>query len=233
MEDTGRGVNGKIWVNGETVFADRSRMGGCPNCIWSINRCNSHEALVGMYSSQRMLLVPTRCFLRRLICNRLLRYMCGPHSTSTQYRCPSCCKGVYEQRIFCSIFDPHQFKFCGDLVYLSLVYSLCLTLGIQDQTNNQAIQTQDFAKNQYQHHADEDSWLLHVTSDAHIAHNADCVSSSQTWQPNAETSCEMHETSEQAVRIFRRWRHVSCNENCNNQSVNCDNTRHDNRNKRL
>lgn len=37
----------------------------------------------------------------------------------------------------------------------------------------------------------------------------------------------------QAVFLIRRWAHVSGDENCDDEGIDCNNTSHDNRNKRL
>jgi hypothetical protein len=52
--------------------------------------------------------------------------------------------------------------------------------GVENQRNNESVKAQDFAENQNEHHADEDSGLLHVRSNAAVANYADAVPSSQT-----------------------------------------------------
>jgi hypothetical protein len=106
---------------------------------------------------------------------------------------------------------------------------LALDLGVQEQGNDQTIETQNFAENKDKHHADKDSGLLHVGPDTAITDHANAVSGGKTRQADGETAPEMQETSKQSVfvRALCWGRQVFGDEDGNDEGVNGDDTRHD------
>lgn len=88
------------------------------------------------------------------------------------------------------------------------------------------VKTQDFTKNQDQDHADENAALVHVRPHTLITHYTDAVSSRKTSQADGETTCEMHEATEQAVGSLGI--EVLGDEDGYDEGVDGDDTGHDN-----
>jgi hypothetical protein len=86
-----------------------------------------------------------------------------------------------------------------------------LALGVQNKRDNKPcdsqqhsgrqphpnlpIEAQDFAKNENQNHANEDSRLQHVSSDALVANNADAVSGRKTSEPDGQAAGKVHKAT--------------------------------------
>ena len=92
--------------------------------------------------------------------------------------------------------------------------------GVQQQSNNQTVQTQDFSENQDQKHTHEQSWLLGVTSDTSVTDDTNGKTSSQTGQTDGQTSTQLDETSVQGLDLLQG---VS-DQDGHNQTVNGNDT---------
>lgn len=111
--------------------------------------------------------------------------------------------------------EGHGVLFCAYLTSNILSGS-----GVQQQSNNQTVQTQDFGENQDQKHTDEQSWLLGVTSDTSVTDNTNGKTSSQTGQTDSQTSTQLDEAGVQSLGLLQR---VS-DQDGDNQTVNSNNT---------
>ena len=101
--------------------------------------------------------------------------------------------------------------------------------GVQQQSNNQAVQTQDFGENQDQKHTDEQSWLLGVTSDTSVTDDTNGKTSSQTGQTDGQTCTQLDEPGIQGLGLLQG---VS-DQDRHDQTVNGDNTSQNDRNDTL
>ena len=72
------------------------------------------------------------------------------------------------------------------------ITDLTASLGIQNKSNDHAVETQYFSKNQNQNNSNEKSGLQHELSDTFVAHNANSVAGSQTSKANTKTTGQMH-----------------------------------------
>lgn len=69
----------------------------------------------------------------------------------------------------------------------SFILSL-LALGMENQADNQAVESEDFAKDQNQDHADKYPGLLHVTPHAHVSHNTNGIAGSRPREAHTQTT---------------------------------------------
>lgn len=60
------------------------------------------------------------------------------------------------------------------LLRLPSAFDIRRALGVHEEGDNQAVETQDFGENENQDHADEQSWLLSCAADTCIADDTDC-----------------------------------------------------------
>lgn len=74
---------------------------------------------------------------------------------------------------------------------------------VQQQGDNQAVQTQHFGENQNQKHTDEQSWLLSGTSDTSVTNNTNGKTSSQTGQTDRQTGTQLDETGVQGLLLLQ------------------------------
>jgi len=100
------------------------------------------------------------------------------------------------------------------------------TLRIQNQRNDQPIESQDLAENQNQHHPDEDSRLEHVAPHAHVAHDTDCVAGGKTGEADAEAGGQVQEAGEEGVVLAGRGSHVASDEDGDDEGVDGDDAGH-------
>ena len=91
---------------------------------------------------------------------------------------------------------------------------------VQQQSNNQAVQTQDFSENQDQKHTHEQSWLLSGTSDTSVTNNTNGKTSSQTGQTDRQTGTQLDETGVQGLGLLQGVGH----QHGDDQTINGDNT---------
>jgi hypothetical protein len=61
------------------------------------------------------------------------------------------------------------------------------------------VETEDFAKNQNEDHANEDPGLLHVGPDTAVTDNADAVASGETSQTNGKTASKVQKAPAKRV----------------------------------
>lgn len=106
---------------------------------------------------------------------------------------------------------------CADLTNNVLCCS-----GVHQQGDNQAVQTQDFCKNQDQDHTDKQSWLLGGTSDTGVTDNADGEAGSQPCQADGQACTQLDETCVQRLLLLQRRR----DQHRHNQPVNGNDTGH-------
>lgn len=95
-------------------------------------------------------------------------------------------------------------------------------LRVQQQGNNQAVQTQDFSENQDQDHTHEQSWLLSGASDTSVTNNTDGKAGSQTGQTNGQAGTQLDEAGVQGLLLFQRVGH----QHGHHQAVNGNDTGH-------
>lgn len=107
------------------------------------------------------------------------------------------------------------------------------TLRIQNQRNDQPIETQDLAENQNQHHPDEDPRLQHVAPHAHIAHDTNRIAGSEPREADAEAGGQVQEAREEGVVLAGRGCHVARNEDGDDEGVDGDDAGHDDGDERL
>lgn len=91
---------------------------------------------------------------------------------------------------------------------------------VQQQGDNQTVQTQHFGENQDQKHTDEQSWLLSGTSDTGVTNNTNGKTSSQTGQTDRQTGTQLDETGVQSLSLLQGVRH----QHGHHQTVNGNNT---------
>jgi hypothetical protein len=125
------------------------------------------------------------------------------------------------------------------------------------QTKHLAIpvESKDFAENQDEYHAHEDSRLLHVRAYAlkrvnigtnacvnvcpldcatyRVTNNANSVACRKTSQAYTQTTAQVQETVEQAVCLLRWRAHVASDQDGNHQGIHRNDTGHDYRDERL
>ena len=71
---------------------------------------------------------------------------------------------------------------------------------------NVPVESEDFAEDQDQDHADEDPRLLHVGAHALVTDDADAVAGGEAGQADREAAAEVHEA---AVRVCVSKKHVA------------------------
>jgi len=101
--------------------------------------------------------------------------------------------------------------------------------GVDEQGNDETVQTQDFGENENENHADEESWLLSGTPDTSITDDTDGETSGETGETDRQTGTELDETSVQRHRGLQ----VSGDQDRDDQTVDGNNTRHDDGNDAL
>merc|ERR1712107_812156 len=103
---------------------------------------------------------------------------------------------------------------------------MCLSLGLDDQSNDQTVQTESLRENENQNHTDEKLGLLSSGTDTSVTNNTNSNTSSKT----TETSTQVSESSEASVTIGVDGR---TDDDSNNESVNTNDTSHNNGNHRF
>lgn len=96
--------------------------------------------------------------------------------------------------------------------------------GVQQQSDNQSVQTQHLGKDKNQDHTDKQSWLLGSTTDTGVTNDTDGETSSQTGQTNRETSTQLDETGVQGLLLLQGVR----DKHGDDQTVDGNDTSHDN-----
>ena len=74
-----------------------------------------------------------------------------------------------------------------------------LSLGLDDQSNDQTVQTESLRENEDQNHTDEKLRLLSSGTDTSVTNNTNSNTSSKTRETDTETSTQVSETSEASV----------------------------------
>lgn len=119
----------------------------------------------------------------------------------------------------------HLFSFwicCGGGGGLSSLFR------VQVDGDDQTVQTQDFSENEDQNHTDEQSGLLGSTTDTGITDDTDGETGGQTGESYSQTSTEMDEALVQ--RVLRGRIQRTGDKDSNDQTVDGNDTRHDNGN---
>lgn len=60
---------------------------------------------------------------------------------------------------------------------------------VQNQSHNQAIQSQDFCENQHQHHGDKEPWLVGVASDTLVWKEKESLERKMKKSVRKQTQC--------------------------------------------
>jgi hypothetical protein len=96
--------------------------------------------------------------------------------------------------------------------------------GVHQKGDNQTIQTQDFSENENQNHSDIESGLLSCSANTCVTDNTNGKTSCHTSQTDGETCSQLNETSVQGDLLSQ----IVCNQDRHDQTVDTDDTRHDN-----
>jgi len=94
---------------------------------------------------------------------------------------------------------------------------------VHDKSNNETVETQDFGKNENENHADEKSGLLGSSSYTGVTDNTDSKASSETSETDRETSTKLCKSFGEG----HLGRQVTGDEDRNDETVDSDNTSHD------
>jgi len=105
-----------------------------------------------------------------------------------------------------------------------------LSLGLNDQSNDQTVETKSLRENEDQNHTDEKLGLLSSGTDTSVTNNTNSNTSSKTRETDTETSTQVSESGEASVirRVDGRT-----DDDSNNQTVDTNDTSHNNGNHRL
>lgn len=93
---------------------------------------------------------------------------------------------------------------------------------VQQQGDDQTIQTQHFSENQNQDHSHKQSWLLGSATDAGVSHNTNGKTSGQSGQSDGQTGTQLNEARVQGLLLLQGVRQ----QHRHHQTVNGDNTGH-------
>jgi len=104
-------------------------------------------------------------------------------------------------------------------------------LGVEDERDNETVQTENFSKDKNQNHADKELWLLPGTTDTGITHDADGVTCCETGDTDGEAGAKVNESFEEWV--LGSFGETASNEHRDNEAVDGNDTSHDNRDNRL
>jgi hypothetical protein len=88
-----------------------------------------------------------------------------------------------------------------------------LSLSVQVDGHNQAIETQDLRENQHQDHTNEQAWLLSCSSYTSVTDDSNAETSSQASETDSQASTKVDETAGKVekVHISRYLRTLSVN----------------------
>lgn len=95
---------------------------------------------------------------------------------------------------------------------------------VHEQSDNETVQTQNFSENEDKNHSDVKTRLLSGSTNASVTDNTNSETGSQTSQTNSKTSTKLNETSIQRQALVQ----IISNQDGNDQSINSNNTSHDN-----
>jgi len=105
-----------------------------------------------------------------------------------------------------------------------LLAGVLASLGVHEQGNNESVKTQNFGENENQDHSDEQPGLLGSSSYTSVTDNTDGETGSHTGKTDGKTSAELDEVGEERRLLLQ----AVGDEDGHNQTVDTDNTRHDN-----
>jgi hypothetical protein len=116
----------------------------------------------------------------------------------------------------------------------SRVVELTLALGVEDKADDEPVETQDFAKDEDENHANKDLALVHIATHAVVTDHADAVTCSESGKPDRQARCEMREAGEESVRRAAPGsRQVLGDKDRDDERIDGNDTRHDDRNQAL
>lgn len=104
-----------------------------------------------------------------------------------------------------------------------------LRSSVEDKCNNETVKTQDFGENENQDHTDEETGLLSGTTHTGVTNNADGETSGETSETDRETGTELDETGVERHGSLD----VTRDEHTDDETVNGNDTGHDNGNDTL
>ena len=104
-----------------------------------------------------------------------------------------------------------------------------LRSSVENQRNNETVETQNLGENEDKDHADEETRLLGGTTDTGVTDNTDSKPSGQTGQTDRETSTELDEACVERHGSLD----VTRDEYTDDETVNGNDTSHDDRNDTL
>merc|ERR1712107_659670 len=107
---------------------------------------------------------------------------------------------------------------------------MCLSLGLDDQSNDQTVETESLRENEDQNHTDEKLGLLSSGTNTSVTNNTNSNTSGKTRETDTKTSTQVSETSETSVTVGINGR---TDDDSNNQTVDTNDTSHNNGNHRL
>ena len=70
-----------------------------------------------------------------------------------------------------------------------------LGVGVQNEGNDETVQTQHLSENENQNHSDEEPGLLGSSTNTSISNNADSEPSGKTGKPDTETGTHVNEST--------------------------------------
>lgn len=101
--------------------------------------------------------------------------------------------------------------------------------GVEDKSNNQSVQTQNFGENENENHSNEKPWLLCGTPDTGITDDADSETGSKTGETDRKTGTELDEPGVERHGSLD----ITRDQNGNDETVNGNNTGHNDGNDTL
>jgi hypothetical protein len=79
---------------------------------------------------------------------------------------------------------------------------------VEDQSDDEAVETQNFGENQNEDHTDEQPWLLGSASHTGVTDDSNGESSGKTGKTDRKTSTELNEASVEGHWRCDYWKHV-------------------------
>ena len=70
-----------------------------------------------------------------------------------------------------------------------------LGIGVENEGDDETVETQDLSENENQNHSDEEPGLLGSSADTSISHNTDGKASSKTGKTDTEASTHVNEAT--------------------------------------
>lgn len=116
-----------------------------------------------------------------------------------------------------------------DLLEHARAEGIVLRTGVEDKSDDETVKTQNFGENEDQNHTNEETGLLGGTTDTSVTDNADGETSGETGETDRETGAELNETGVERHGALD----VTRDEHTDDETVNGNDTSHDNGNDTL